>query len=218
MAKRRRSRRSKRAIPAAFRLQWAKNRRKAKKVSRRARRSIRRVIRAVAVRRRRRRRGASKGFPMARRRRRSFARGGAGRRGFFNSGLTLKAALGGIAGATASNQLAPRLAAALPDGAVGDFAAGTLGQVLVGAVIGIAGGLALRKVGQTEMGTAFALGAIVERGAGLLRTKLAEWQAQQAGVNGLGAYGINGLGAYGIEGLGQGDYDNAPAPMGSPYG
>lgn len=152
---------------------------------------------------------------MRRRRRRS---GGSsvGRRGFFNSGLTAKVLIGGALGATASNQLAPRIAAALPAGSVQNFAAGTWGQVLLGIGVGIAGALALRKAGQGELAAAFVTGATAERGAGVLRTYIAQ---AQASMNGLGFYGIEGMGYYGIEGLGNSDYSGSSMPdmTGSPF-
>lgn len=218
MSKRRRRSRRKGKIPAAFRLQWAKNRRKAKRAARSVRRRVRRARRRVTVtarrivRRRRRRSTGKTGAPIMRRRRRSSGGSSVGRRGFFNTGITAELAIGGTAGALAANQLAPRIADMLPEGQVKEIASSTWGQVGLGLIVGALGAAVLKKAGKGGMGVSFLTGAVAERGAGVARSYIAQSQA----MNGLGFYGIEGLSPYGIEGLGSQDYSNQMQPD-SPY-
>jgi hypothetical protein len=125
--------------------------------------------------------------------------------GFISVDL-IKGAVGGAAGMIAANQLAPRIGSML-NGAAGTNTA--MGQGILKAVIGIAGGAALAKLDKPA-GAGFALGGVAEPIAGVIRSALARNSGKAAGVQGLAQLGdiasVDVDGAY--EGLNAADYAN----------
>jgi hypothetical protein len=105
--------------------------------------------------------------------------------GGFVSMELIKGAAGGAVGMIAANQLAPRLGSML-NGAAGTNSA--IGQGILKAVIGIAGGAVVAKLDKPA-GAGFALGAVAEPIAGAIRSALARNRGQAAGVQGLAALG-----------------------------